>query len=106
MKPGALTPSEYAEVWDAIWGAPDLAAIGEIEERLRRAKVTERDLWEQAALRREALAEGGHTQQERDTDTALHEKELEADRPMPPTVLARLRRLARRLGVPESFVQR
>lgn len=46
------------------------------------------------------------TQEERDTDTALHERELEADRPLPPEILEQLRALARRLGIPEGIVRR
>lgn len=50
-------------------------------------------------------AGGGHTREERDTDTALHES-MQPDRPMPRTVLARVRALARRMGIPPGFVQR
>jgi hypothetical protein len=46
------------------------------------------------------------TQDERDTDTALHGVELEADRPLPPEILEQLREQARKLGIPEEFVQR
>lgn len=46
------------------------------------------------------------SQEERDTDTAMHEKEMRADDPLPQPLLDHLRDLARALGVPESFVQR
>lgn len=46
------------------------------------------------------------SQEERDTDTAMHELEMGADRPLPQPLLEHLRDLARALGIPESFVQR